>query len=101
MTERAIISHKITLGSQSFNIRIHPEEREYYDKIAAFTEQFYEDIYGQGVVGGATQVWAMTAFQIAIELFEIRQAAGMAEGDRQTRLQKLVERIESVINDEG
>lgn len=101
MSERAIISHKITLGSQSFNIRIQPEEREYYDRIARFTEQFYEDIYGQGVVGGAPQVWAMTAFQIAIELFETRQEAGLADGDRQVRLQKLLERIESAINDEG
>ena len=35
MTDERYVSHKITIGTQSFRVRIPPEEREFYDRAAA------------------------------------------------------------------
>ncbi|MBI3736883.1 cell division protein ZapA [Candidatus Sumerlaeota bacterium] len=88
-----IVSHKVTIADQSFNIRIPAEDRDLYDQIAKFVQGVHKDIRDQGYVGGATQVWAMTAFQIAIELFDAKEDSEDAAGQEE-RIQRMLKRIE-------
>ncbi len=95
MAEKSTISQKISIGDQSFSIRIHPDEKSYYDRIAKYVETAHADVRKHGVVGGP-QVWAMTAFQIAIELFDTRTEAG-GFVDEQERVKKMIRRIEAAM----
>lgn len=95
MTDERYVSHKITIGTQTFRVRIPPEEREFYDRAAAFTESTFSEICDDGVTGGP-QAWAMTAFQIACDLIEAREAARPGSGVSREQIERLIRRIEDV-----
>ncbi len=97
MTDFSNISHKVTIADQSFNIRVLPEDQGYYDRIAKFVEGVHRDIREQGFVGSANQVWAMTAFQIALEFSESREAEAESDAERKERVARMLKRIESAM----
>jgi hypothetical protein len=86
------VSVPLKVGGQTFRVRIPPEEKDFYERTAKFTEETYQEIAGQTVAGGA-QVWAMTAFQLASELLECRRELGSLE-DHRERIDRLIQRIE-------
>ena len=97
MADRETVSYKITIGDQTFRIRISPEEKDLYDRVARFTEASFKETSRQSVSGGA-QVWAMTAFQIACELMDLQDEARPAD-DEKDRIQKMIQRIEEVTSE--
>ena len=94
MEEEQSVSHKVIVGEQTFKIRIHPEERAFYDRVSDFTEQTFREIIAEGVTGGP-EAWAMTAFQIACDLIESR-GNQKTTPESQARIERLIRRIEDV-----
>lgn len=92
MSEGSTISIPLQVGNQSFRVRIPPEEKEFYEQIARFTQETFDEVSGHSVSGGP-QVWAMTAFQIASELLECREELGETRADK-ARIERLIQRIE-------
>lgn len=94
MTDDATKSLQITVGDQTFRVRVRPDEEEFYRDVANYTNEAFEHVHSQAVEGGG-KVWAMTAFQIASELLDIQRGGGMKDDDRE-RIKRLIQRIEEV-----
>ena len=95
MAEEASVSHKIDIGEQSFRIRVHPDEREFYDRVAAFTDRTFREIRDEGMTA-SSGAWAMAAFQIACDLFDTRANGAPSTPESQARIDRLIRRIEEV-----
>lgn len=91
-----LISHRVTVSGQMFNVRIAPEETEFYNRIADFVNNQHAEIRGQGFVS-AQQIWAMTSFQIAIQLFEARERDSEA-GRAEDRVKRMIARIDEALS---
>ena len=98
MSEDRTISHRVVIADQAFRVRIHPDEIEYYDKIARHAEGVIRELRAQqgGANSNASQAWAMTAFQIAIELFETRAELTAFQGAKD-RIERISERLARVL----
>lgn len=98
MSEDRTISHRVVIADQAFRVRIHPDEIEYYDRIARHAEASVRELRGQqgGASSMASQAWAMAVFQIAIELFETRAELQMFQ-ESKDRLERLNERLARVL----
>lgn len=94
MADAPTVSMTIMMGGQSFRIRVNPEEQAAFQEIARYAESTFEEI-GRQTVAGGPQVWAMTAFQLARELFEQRGRQQMSEEER-SRINRMIERIEKI-----
>jgi cell division protein ZapA (FtsZ GTPase activity inhibitor) len=94
MSDAPTVSITISMSGQSFRIRVHPEEQAFYEEVARYAESAFEEISRQAVTGGP-QAWAMTAFQLARELFEQRGRQAMSDEER-ARINRMIERIEKV-----
>lgn len=94
MADAPTVSMTIMMGGQSFRIRVSPEEQAAFQEIARYAESTFEEISRQTVTGGP-QVWAMTAFQLARELFEQRGRQQMSDEER-SRINRMIERIEKI-----
>lgn len=99
--DTTLIPFQVVVADQTFRVRIRPEERERFERIARFTKGAFEDVAGQAIASGA-KAWAMTAFQIACELYDtqqqLREAADDAGASRETqeRIERIIQRIEKV-----
>ena len=94
MSDESSMSFKVTVGDQSFRIRIQPAEKAYYERISRFTESTYQEVAKQAVEGGP-RVWAMTAFQIASELYHQHSGEDINWSEEQReRIDRLIQRIE-------
>ena len=95
------MAYEVLVGDQSFRVRIRPEEEARYNKIARFTDAMFKDVAGKAMTGGS-RVWAMTAFQIACDLFEaeqqLRESSDAIEqtDEADQRIERLIRRIEDV-----
>lgn len=89
------VSVKIAIADQAFNVRVPPEDKERCERIAQYVDSTFKELADRGV-GAGPGVWAMTAFQIATELFDTQEEAGRNASDRE-RIRKVVERIESAL----
>ena len=98
MAERPTISLLLRIADQKLRVRIPEEEKERFERIAQYTEKNFAEISSQKVTGGV-QAWAMTAFQIASDLYEVQEEQGLAPADRD-RIQRMIQRIEAVTSDE-
>lgn len=94
MAESPTVSFKVSVGDQTFRVKIPAEERGFYERAADFTESAYQEICNSAVTGGP-QAWAMAAFQIACDLLESQENAGK-DVEGQARIQRLIRRIEDV-----
>ena len=92
MSDQTTISLEITVGEQTFRIRVPEAEREHWRRIEAHTNRTLKQILDSGVVGGARAL-AMTAFQLATESEENRQNMGQSDYGRD-QLAKLIRRID-------
>ena len=97
MAESPTVSFKVSVGDQSFRVRIPADEKSFYESAARLTEATYEEITGKTVTGGP-QAWAMAAFQIACDLSEARDRSGEDEAnpEHRARIERLIQRIEDV-----
>ncbi len=94
MSEESTSSLQITVGDQTFRVRVRPNEETFYREVADYTNEAFEHVRSQAVSGGG-RVWAMTAFQIASELLDTQRGGGMNDDDRE-RIKRLIQRIEEV-----
>jgi predicted HAD superfamily phosphohydrolase len=88
------VSMSITMGGQTFRIRVAPEEQKFFEEVAKYAESTFDEVSRQAMAAGP-QVWAMTAFQLARELLEQRGREQMSEEER-ARINRMIERIEKV-----
>lgn len=88
------VSMTVSMGGQTFRIRVLPEEQAFFEQVARYAESTFEEVGRQAMAGGP-QVWAMTAFQLARELLEARGRERMSEAERE-RINRMIERIEKV-----
>lgn len=88
------VSMTVSMGGQTFRIRVMPEEQAFFEEVARYVESTFEEVGRQAMAGGP-QVWAMTAFQLARELLEARGKERMSEAERE-RINRMIERIEKV-----
>ena len=97
MAESPTVAFKVSVGDQSFRVRIPADEKGFYESAARLTEATYEEISGKTVTGGP-QAWAMAAFQIACDLTEVqdRGGDGAANPEQRARIERLIQRIEDV-----
>jgi cell division protein ZapA (FtsZ GTPase activity inhibitor) len=94
MSDSPTVSISITMSGQTFRIRVNPDEQAFFEDVARYAENTFEEISRQAVTGGP-QAWAMTAFQLARELLEQRGRQAMSEEERD-RINRMIERIENV-----
>lgn len=97
MADSPTVSFKVSVGDQSFRVRIPADEREFYEQAAELTDEAYQEICGSAITGGP-QAWAMTAFQIACDLMEARQAKDEPPEVHAERIERLIRRIEDATN---
>lgn len=82
----------VTIGEQTFRIRVTPAEQERYARIAAHANDVLEGLRRNGTLGGARAL-AMALFQVAAELDDARARLTATSADRE-RLSRLIERID-------
>jgi cell division protein ZapA (FtsZ GTPase activity inhibitor) len=82
----------ITIGDQTFRVRIAPGERERFARGARLANATLQEILDDGVVGGPRAL-AMTLFQLALELEDTRDALRAVRSQRDERLRRLINRL--------
>lgn len=90
--ENTIESVSITVGDQTFRVRVSPEEVERFKRGEAVANRAVNDVLTSGVVGGV-RAYAMACYQLAMELEELRDVMRYSEESR-NRLGRLIERID-------
>lgn len=96
MSDEARQPLAITVGDQTFRIRVRPEEQERYARIARTADHALQDVLDSGVVGGARAL-AMTVFQLSVELEDAHEALRAVQRNR-ARLDQLIERIDGALH---
>ncbi|GEM_PF-5561536 len=92
MSDAETVSLEIALGDHRFRIRIPAQERARYETIARYVAEAFDEVRRQARTHG-DRAWAMTAFQLATELFEAQRR--LDQGERQAeRIRHLIDRIE-------
>ena len=87
----------ITVGDQTFRVRVAPEERERFVRIARSANLALQDILDGGVVGGPRAL-AMAVFQLAVELEDTREALRASRAAVDDRLRGIVNRIDDALD---
>jgi hypothetical protein len=82
----------ITVGDQSFRVRVTPDLQTRYERSAKIANEAIEQARAGGALGGPRTL-AMALFQLAVELDEARQTGGSNEAGRE-RLRQLIDRID-------
>ena len=96
MADVKTVSVKINLGDQTFHVRVEPEEKDHYERVASFTDSSFRAVCSEVMTSGA-QAWAMTAFQLASDLLTDSEDKGHAVGAiDNARIKRLLRRIEEV-----
>jgi hypothetical protein len=95
MSEEAKLPLAITVGDQTFRIRINPGEQVRYERIAQTASHALQDILDSGMVGGP-RAWAMTIFQLSVELDDAREALRTVQRNCE-RLDSLIQRIDGAL----
>jgi cell division protein ZapA (FtsZ GTPase activity inhibitor) len=97
MSDNSLEPITIAIGDQTFRVRVTPEERDRFVRIAQAANQAVKDVLDSGVNGGPRAL-AMTIFQLSLELEETREALNAARAMRDERLRRLISRIDEAIN---
>lgn len=98
MPEEALQSIAVTLGDQTFRIRVPEGELEHVQRATALANRVLQDVLEGGVVGGP-RAFAMALFQLAVEAEDARQALRETADGRQ-RLSQLINRLDHAIGPE-
>jgi hypothetical protein len=89
----------ITVGDQTFRIRVRPDEVERYQRVAASANQALEGVVAAGALRGPKAL-TMALFQLACELDETRERSTFNDASRH-RLQQLIDRIDEATGESG
>lgn len=97
MSEENMESIAITLGDQTFRVRIVPEERERFVRIAQNANATLREVLENGGISGPRAL-AMALFQLAVELDDAREALRAARVSRDERLRQIINRIDDALD---
>lgn len=98
MHEEAKQPLTVTVGDQSFRVRVTAGERERFERIAQAADRALQDVLAGGVVGGP-RAFAMALFQACAELDDARQALADLRQNRE-RLSELIQRIDGAMRED-
>lgn len=87
----------ITVGDQTFRIRVAPEDRDRFHRISVVANNALQDVLKSGVVGGPRAL-AMAVFQLASELEDVRESLRASRASRDERLKQIINRIDDALD---
>jgi cell division protein ZapA (FtsZ GTPase activity inhibitor) len=93
MNDHAKESLSVTVGGETFRIRVLPAEGERYQRAAALANAAIEQVQSGSVVLGGPRAMAMALFQLAVELDDVRESQRQTQEGRD-RLRQLIDRID-------
>ena len=92
MSEDTKQSLTVTVGDQTFRVRVPPEDVERYRRVERLANESLAQAQRAGVIAGARAL-AMALFQMALELEDVREAQQQTQESRD-RLHQLINRID-------
>lgn len=85
----------VSVCGEDLRMRVHPDDADFYQEAADMVNKTWEKVRRSGVVEPPQKTLAMTAFHLAADLIDARDAiAGARQGNK--RLNNLIERIDHV-----
>jgi cell division protein ZapA (FtsZ GTPase activity inhibitor) len=99
MTPEAKDPLAITIGDQTFRLRVEPSRHAHFLELAQRVNRDLKDIAAGGVLSGPRAL-AMEAFQLAVEADEMRTELGRTDEGRR-RIAELIQRIDRLTGKAG
>jgi cell division protein ZapA (FtsZ GTPase activity inhibitor) len=85
----------VRICGEDLRLRVHPDDSDFYQEAAELVNKTWEKVRQKRVAELPQKTLAMTAFQLAADLIDARDAiAGARQGNK--RLTNLIERIDHI-----